>query len=92
MKTLLDIGLEFQALRKAARLTQAEVAARVGMAQEAVSRFERGRGNDFSAAKLLRLLHAVGYDTKFEPVRQRPTLTDVLQERKRSANVGPDSR
>lgn len=92
MKTLVDLGAEVKALREAAGLTQEEVASRVGMRQEALSRFERGRGNDFSAAKLLRLAQALGSDLQLVAAAKRPTLDDVLKERKASANVGPESR
>lgn len=82
MKTLADLGLEFQALRKQAGLAQQDTARRVGMRQEALSRFERGRGSDFSVAKLLRLAQTLGCDLYFAPARRRPTLDDVLAERK----------
>ena len=92
MKTLVDLGDEFRALRKAAELTQEEVAARLHMKQEALSRFERGRGSDFSAAKLLRLAQALGQELQFVQARKRPTLDDVLEERRQAANSGPASR
>lgn len=92
MKTLLDLGEEFQTLRKQCRKTQTDVASLTGMQQEALSRFERGRGNDFSLGRLLRMAHALGYDLQFVPLKKRPTLSEVLQERKQSANVGPDAR
>ena len=92
MKTLTDLGQEYKALRAQTGKTQADVAALVGSHQEAVSRFERGRGNDFSLGRLLQLAHAIGYDLQFVPIAGRPTLTDVLQERLQSKNVGPDSR
>ena len=82
MKTLPELGEEFQALRKEAGLTQGEIARRVGMRQEALSRFERGRGSDFSVAKLLRLAQTLGRDLYFAPVHKRPTLDDVLAERR----------
>ena len=92
MKTLMDVGEEFQELRKQAGQTQTEVAALAGMQQEALSRFERGRGNDFSLGRLLQLAQALGYELKFVPLQKRPTLTDVLQERLQSSNTGPQSR
>jgi HTH-type transcriptional regulator / antitoxin HipB len=92
VKTLHDLGEEFQLLRKNAHMTQEEVAAATGMQQEALSRFERGRGNDFSVGKLLRMAHALGYELQFAPLQSRPTLTDLWQERKQSKNIGPDSR
>lgn len=92
MKTLLDLGAEYQALRKQAGMTQQEVATAAGLRQEALSRFERGRGSDFSLAKMLRLAQVLGCDLDFVPARRRPTLDDVLQERKRQSNTGPLSR
>jgi transcriptional regulator with XRE-family HTH domain len=83
MKALPDLGAEFQALRREVGLTQKETAHRVGMRQEALSRFERGRGGDFSVAKLLRLAQALGRDLDFGPTHKRPpTLDDVLAERR----------
>jgi transcriptional regulator with XRE-family HTH domain len=83
MKTLPELGAEFQALRREAGLTQKETAHRVGMRQEALSRFERGRGGDFSVAKLLRLAQSLGRDLDFAPVHKRlPTLDDVFAERR----------
>lgn len=92
MKTVVDLGAELQQLREQARMTQGHVASATGMRQEAVSRFERGRGNDFSVAKLLRLAQVMGYDLRFVPSHNRPTLNDVLAENKASANTGPNSR
>jgi transcriptional regulator with XRE-family HTH domain len=92
MKTLVDLGSEFQLLRKQTHKTQTDVAQLTGMQQEALSRFERGRGNDFSLGRLLRMAHALGYELQFVPLQKRPTLTDVFEERKQSANVGPGSR
>jgi transcriptional regulator with XRE-family HTH domain len=92
MKTIVDMGAEYQRLRKEAHKTQTEVAEISGMQQEALSRFERGRGNDFSLGRLLRIAHALGYELEFVPLKKRPTLTKVLQERMQSANTGPESR
>ena len=92
MKTLPDLGAQYQALRKQAGMTQREVAAAAGLRQEALSRFERGRGADFSLAKMLRLAQVLGYDLDLVSARKLPTLVDVLQERKAQANTGPLSR
>jgi len=92
METLPDVGSRFRELRKKAGKTQTEVAEAVGMRQEAVSRFESGRATDFSLAKLLRLLQVLDLQLDFVSSTRRPTLTSVLDERRRNANVGPDSR
>lgn len=92
METLLDVGRRFRALRKRAGKTQQEVAAAVGMRQEALSRFESGNGADFSLAKLLRLLQALEMNLEFAPATRRPTLDTVLAERRNNGNVGPAAR
>lgn len=93
MKTVADLGLELQALRKASGKPQRELAAETLMRQEALSRVERGRNADFSVAKLLRLAQALGVEVVLVPsTGARPTLESVLSERKQGANVGPESR
>jgi len=90
--TLPDMGRRFQALRKAAGKTQTEVAQAVGMRQEALSRFESGRGNDFSLARLLRLLEVLELRMELAPATRRPSLADLLQEVRQGANTGPGAR
>ena len=92
MKTLVDLGVELKQLRQQTKMTQEQVAAALGMRQEALSRFERGHTNDFSVSKLLRLAQTMGYDLQFVPQHGRPTLSDVLAETRASANTGPTSR
>ena len=92
MKTLPDLGVQFQSIRKQSGMTQQEVAQAVGLRQEALSRFERGRGSDFSLAKMLRLAQVLGYDLDIVSAQRHPTLDDVLQERKAQSNTGPASR
>lgn len=92
MLTLSDMGQELRKARKSVRLTQQQLAERTGTYQEALSRFESGRGNDFSLAKLLRLANALGYELKLTPLERKRTLHDVLEERRTGTNVGPDSR
>ncbi len=70
-------------MRRDAGLTQTALAGRAGLRQDALSRFEQGRSNDFSLAKLLRLGLAIGYDLKFAPADERPTLEEVLKERQK---------
>lgn len=92
IETLPDVGNRFRQLRQKACKTQSEVAGAVGMRQEAISRFESGRGTDFSLTRLLRLLQVLGMEMDFVSATRRPTLSSVLEERRHNANVGPDSR
>jgi len=92
METLPDVGRRVRLLREKAGKTQSEIAGAVGMRQEALSRFESGRGADFSLTKLLRLLQVLGVELEFVSATRRPTLLSILEERRHNANVGPDSR
>ncbi|WP_301278590.1 helix-turn-helix transcriptional regulator [Dechloromonas sp.] len=92
METLPDVGHRVRLLREKAGKTQSEIAGAVGMRQEALSRFESGRGADFSLTKLLRLLQVLGVELDFVSATRRPTLSSILEERRNNANVGPDSR
>jgi HTH-type transcriptional regulator/antitoxin HipB len=92
-ETLADLGAAVRQLRKQAGKTQVELAAAVGMSQEALSRFESGRAADFSLAKLLRLLQALDAQLDFATTSaRRPTLNTLLQERRANTNTGPDAR
>lgn len=90
--TLPEVGQRFQALRKAAGKTQTEVATAVGMRQEALSRFESGRGADFSLSKPLRLLQVLERQLDFKPVMRRPALDEVLLEVREGRNTGPNAQ
>jgi transcriptional regulator with XRE-family HTH domain len=92
METLPEVGERFRQLREAAGKTQSQIASAVGMRQEALSRFECGRGTDFSLTKLLRLLTVLDTELSFVSVTRRPNLEQILEERLRNANVGPNSR
>jgi len=92
MRNLNDVAVQFRMLRQTAGKTQLEVAKLVGMRPEALSRFESGRATDFSLVKLLRLMNVLEKELKFVNMAQRPTLEDILEERLRNANVGPESR
>jgi transcriptional regulator with XRE-family HTH domain len=92
MRNLHDVAVQFRMLRQTAGKTQMEVARIVEMRPEALSRFECGHATDFSLVKLLRLMNVLEKELKFVNIAQRPTLEDVLEERLRNANVGPQSR
>lgn len=58
----MDVGLEIANARRAAGLTQAELAQRAGTSQAALSAYESGR-KDPSTRTFLRLLGAAGWTT-----------------------------
>ncbi|WP_155741324.1 helix-turn-helix domain-containing protein [Burkholderia territorii] len=65
MRTLLEIGLAVATRRRALGLKQLDVAKAAGVTAESLSRFERGRTNEFGSRKLLAVLAAVGMELDF---------------------------
>lgn len=61
--------------RKAAGLTQVELAARAGVAQSVIARLERGGGNP-TFETLERVLHAAGHRLELNAVHQGLTTVD----------------
>jgi transcriptional regulator with XRE-family HTH domain len=56
LQTLSELGEAVAQRRKLLGLKQADVAVAAGIAPESLSRFERGRGAEFGARKLLSVL------------------------------------
>ena len=83
MTTLSDVAQLLQSARKQARLTQAELAARAGVARTTVARMENLSKGDMSVSALVRLLEAAGYDLKVVPVGHQRTVEDILAEQRR---------
>ena len=67
MNTLAEMGKEVARLRKEQGWTQQHLGDQVGMGQSTVARLESGRVAEFGAAKLLRLMTAMGYELRTAP-------------------------
>lgn len=78
MTTLSDVALLLRTARKQARLTQAELAERAG-----VARMENPSKGDMSVSALVRLLEAAGCDLKVVPVGHQRTVEEILAEQRR---------
>ncbi len=65
MQTVLELGEAVAARRRSLGLKQGEVAARAGVPQESLSRFERGKLAEFGSRKLLAVLAALGMELQF---------------------------
>ena len=77
MTTLSDVALLLRTARKQARLTQAELAERAGVARTTVARMENPSKGDMSVSALVRLLEAAGCDLKdFVPFPDHAQLSD----------------
>jgi transcriptional regulator with XRE-family HTH domain len=82
MTTLADVAEQLKAARRAAQMSQSELAQRAGVARTTLTRMETLAKGDMSVSALTRLLEAAGYDLKFVKVRYRRTLEDILAEQR----------
>lgn len=82
MTTLADVADQLKAARRDAGLSQAELAARAGVARTTVARMETVAKGDMSVSALVRLLEAAGYELKVVKVGHTRTLEDILSEQR----------
>ena len=81
MQTVYELGEAVAARRRALGLKQGDVAARAGVSQESLSRFERGKLAEFGSRKLLAVLAALGMELEFEEVGASGSLDELRRER-----------
>lgn len=81
MKMFSELGLAVAARRRKLGLTQTDVARKAGIAQESLSRFERGRVTDLGARKLLAVLAVLGMELQFVERGQAGSLDELRKER-----------
>jgi Predicted transcriptional regulator with C-terminal CBS domains len=81
MQTVLELGEAVTARRRSLGLKQGEVAARAGLTQEALSRFERGKTAEFGSRKLLAVLAVLGMELQFTEVGWSGSLDELRRER-----------
>ena len=81
---LLDIGLELKGARKRARISQADLAARLGMSRATISAIEGGRCAEIGVRKLAALLELVGLELTVTARSRRPTIDELKAERTRA--------
>lgn len=78
---LTELGARIKEARKAARLTQAQVAEQIGSSRTRVLAFELGYNPDMSIATVIRMMNAVGLDLRVTTYNnRRPTLDDLRRE------------
>lgn len=83
MSTLADLSHDLREARRAAGLTQQELADRAGVNRLTVGRMENLSKGDMSVSALVRLLEAAGYDLKVVKAGHARTLEDILAEQRR---------
>lgn len=81
MKSFIELGLAVSVRRRELGLKQAEVAKKAGIAQESLSRFERGRTTDLGARKLLAVLAVLGMEMQFTERGRAGSLDELRKER-----------
>jgi len=81
MQTILELGEAVTARRRSLGLKQGEVAARAGITQEALSRFERGKTAEFGSRKLLAVLAVLGMELQFTELGWSGSLDELRRER-----------
>lgn len=81
MQTLLELGAEVATRRRALGLKQGDVAARAGVSQDMLSRFERGKAAEFGARKLLGVLAVLGLELQFSRIAASGSLDELRRER-----------
>ncbi|KVN43877.1 helix-turn-helix domain-containing protein [Burkholderia ubonensis] len=80
MTTLSDVGEMLKEARRAAGLSQRELAERAGIARTTLARMETLARGDMSVSALVRLLEAAGYDLRMVQRGHGRTLDDILAE------------
>lgn len=81
MQTVLELGEAVAVRRRSLGLKQGDVAARAGVAQEALSRFERGKLAEFGSRKLLAVLAVLGMELQFTEMGASGSLDELRRER-----------
>ena len=62
-------------------MKQGDVAARAGISQELLSRFERGKSAEFGSRKLLAVLAVLGLEVTFAEMGASGSLDELRRER-----------
>ena len=81
MQTVLELGEAVAERRRSLGLKQGEVAARAGVPQESLSRFERGKLAEFGSRKLLAVLALLGAALNVIQTGQSGNLDELRRER-----------
>ncbi|HOF89398.1 MAG TPA: helix-turn-helix transcriptional regulator [Armatimonadota bacterium] len=77
---LFEIGRQIRQARKDRRLTQAALAAALGISRATISQLERGTVQDIGIRKVMRLLDYLGLALRVGPKGRPPTLDELREE------------
>lgn len=79
---LTDVGPLLKNARRAAGLSQEQLAQPLGMSRATISALEGGRCDEIGFQKLVALLARVGLEVTVAPRKGRPTIDDLRAERR----------
>ena len=77
---LFEIGSQIRLARKNRGLSQAQVAAVLGMSRTTIGQIENGTVQDVGVRKLIRLLEFLELELRVRPAGQPPTLDELRAE------------
>lgn len=75
-----DLGLLIKSLRKAAGLSQSQLALRHGMSRATISGIENNTIPEVGVRKVAAILEGLGYELTATPKRRRKTLDELKSE------------
>lgn len=81
MQTIFELGQAIALRRRSLGLKQGDVARQAGVAQEMLSRFERGRCAEFGSRKLLAVVAVLGMEIQFVETIASGSLDELRRER-----------
>lgn len=80
MHALVELGEAVATRRRSLGLKQGDVAARTGISQETLSRFERGKLPEFGSRKLLAVLAILGMELRFVEIGASGSLDELRRD------------
>ena len=86
---LFDIGNKIREARKNRKMTQEEIAEKLGMSRTTIGQIENGTVQEIGVRKLIRLLEFLGLELRVRPAGRPPTLEDLRK--RRTADLGVSS-
>jgi transcriptional regulator with XRE-family HTH domain len=77
---LSEIGHHIRQARKQRRMSQAELAALLGMSRTTIGQIEHGTVREVGVRKIIRLLEVLGLELRVRPAGRPPTLDELRDE------------